>query len=221
MTDFEILQALKRNTILGKADEQLLLNMITDEAVYMKSFKVGDEICSPRAKVNAVGIILHGCATVLPLNDGGNVLIKTLCSEEMFGISNLFSDTLPFPSIIISKTDCSVLFINKNAFKSLIKSDKNALEAYICVLNNKIIYLNQKISTLTAGSAEKRLALYLAENECSGYFNSDISMSALSDMLNIGRASLYRALDTLIQNGLISRQGKRIFIHDKNALLKY
>ncbi len=221
MTDFEILQILKQNFILGKADEQLLLNMITDGAVRIDSFGIGDEICSPRTKINAVGIMLSGTATVLPLSEGGNTLLKTLCPNEMFGISNLFSDTLPFPTIITSKAESSVLFIDKNSFKYLIDTDKNALEAYICVLNNKIAYLNQKISTLTAGSAEKRLALYLAENECNGLFSSDLSMSSLSDMLNIGRASLYRALDTLIQNGLISKQGKKIFIHDKNALLKY
>ncbi len=219
MPNFDILQILKRNCILKNADGQLLTELISKGSVKLIGFASGEEICSPRTVLPFVGILLSGSATVLPQSEGGNALLKTLSPGEMFGISNLYAEGLPFPSVITAVTATTVLTIEKSAFKELIGKDKNVLDAYLCVLNNKIVYLNKKISTLTAGSAEKRLALYLSENECGGVFVSDISMCALSDMLNIGRASLYRALDTLTENGLISRQGKKILILDKNALL--
>ncbi len=219
MTNSEILQILKRNPILSKANENILSSLISTDSVQIKEFAAGEEICSPRTTASYVGILLCGSATVLPLSEGGNALLKALCPEDMFGISNLYAEELPFPSVITAASIATVLLIDKEAFKSLIDKDKNALQAYLCILNKKIVYLNRKISTLTAGSAEKRLALYLAENECDGMLISDVSMSALADMLNIGRASLYRALDTLSQNGFIAKQGKTILIHDKNALL--
>ncbi len=221
MAEFEISKILARNCILGKANPELMQSMITDDSLCLKKFNSGEEICSSKTENHCVGIIVCGSATVLPQSEGGNAMLKTLTADDMFGISNLYADTLPFPSVITCASPCSVLFINRDAFKSVIDSDRAALEAYLSVLNNKIVYLNRKISTLTAGSAEKRLAMYLAENECDGIFVPSISMSAISNMLNIGRASLYRALDTLAASGLIVKEGKKISIPDKNALLNF
>ena len=114
-----------------------------------------------------------------------------------------------------------MLFINGTSFRSLIENDSGALNAYLRLMSDKIVFLNKKISTLTAGSTEKKLAVFLAEHERDGAFPQSLSMSALADILNIGRASLYRALDSLEAEGLIIRDGKKIMITDKNALLGF
>ena len=88
-------------------------------------------------------------------------------------------------------------------------------------MSRKIVFLNKKISTLTAGTTEKKLALFLAENQHDGEFSQRISMTAIAEILSVGRASLYRALDSLEAEGLIHRNGKSIFIPDKNALLNF
>jgi DNA-binding IclR family transcriptional regulator len=45
-------------------------------------------------------------------------------------------------------------------------------------------------------------------------------MSRLAELLGMGRASLYRAIDALCDEGLVEKQGKTILIRNKPALLR-
>lgn len=212
---------LKNVDIFASADISKLEAHITDEAVRTECFLPGQIIFSPDSTEKCVGIIVSGTATAVPASVSDSSLLRLIKASDMFGIANLYSENDVFPSIIRAKTPAEVLFIKGNAFKSFLSADKNAMNAYLELLSKKIVYLNKKISTLTAGSTEKKLAVFLCENEDGGEFVSPVSLSALSEMLNVGRASLYRALDTLTEKGLIARSGKKIAIPDKNALLKF
>ncbi len=221
MPSQEIMQIFSHNCILGKANEKNLAAFIPDDATEISDFVGGEVIFSPASKQKRVGILISGTANVLPSDVADSAMLKILCAGEMFGIANLYSRDLPFPSIISARTSCRVLFIDGENFSELIENDPCALRAYLTLLNNKIGYLNKKISTLTAPTVEKKLAFYLAENECGGALAGNISMSSLADILGVGRASLYRALDALTEAGLIKKNGKQIFIPDKNALLNF
>ena len=112
------------------------------------------------------------------------------------------------------------MFVSSDAVKALIENDKSVMHSFLCLLSNKIVYLNKKISSLTAGSAERRLSVYLSENAKDGIFTLTTSASALAAMLDIGRASLYRALDKLEADGGIERCGKSIIIKDLDIFSK-
>ena len=94
-------------------------------------------------------------------------------------------------------------------------------ENYLKLLSDKIVYLNRKIAVLTAGSAEKKLASYIYEHMIGSEFIPDTSISELANVLQMGRASLYRALDVLTDKNIIHKQGKRITILDENKLKNY
>ncbi len=219
MLSAEALQIFQKNRILSAASEKNIQKYFSAGSIEFCAYVGGELIYSPLSEKRRVGILLSGSANVLPVGGEDNAMLKILCPEEMFGVANLYSPELDFPSVITARTACRVLFIDGEAFSLLIENDKSALRAYLSFLNNKIGYLNKKISTLTAPTAEKKLALFLAENECGGALQGNISMSAVADMLGVGRASLYRALDSLAAEGLIIKDGKKILIPDKNALL--
>jgi CRP-like cAMP-binding protein len=138
----------------------------------------------------------------------------------MFGIATLFSSDNAFPTRIYAATPCSVLFIEAEAFRALVREDRAVNEAFLRFLCDRVVYLNKKIEGFTAGSAERRLALYLVENACGGSFSVDGSYSALAQTLDIGRASLYRALDTLEKEGLIEKQEHILYLKNKTAMLE-
>ena len=209
------------NVILKYADSTSISKYLTDGDVTVKDFQSGDIIYPLPCKSICVGIMLSGTATVEPLSANDKALLKLIMANDMFGVANLYCDDQPFPSVITAKSAARVLFINGTSFRSLIENDSGALKAYLRLMSDKIVFLNKKISTLTAGSTEKKLAVFLAEHERDGAFPQSLSMSALADILNIGRASLYRALDSLEAEGLIIRDGKKIMITDKNALLGF
>ena len=69
-------------------------------------------------------------------------------------------------------------------------------------------------------SSGKTTSLYLA-----GLGQGEIilreSISALSELLNLGRASLYRAFDRLTADGWLIKNGKHLRLTDPKAMLRF
>ena len=215
MLEKDILCYFANNRILGYADVKNIKRYITLDSVRLCDFRAGDVIYSPKSQDKCVGIVISG--KVVASSD--NTLLKVIPPNDLFGIANLYSEDC-FPSTITAKSIAKVLFIDEAAFKALIENDTELLKVYLRILSNKIVYLNKKITSLTAGNTEKKLAAFLIDNQCDGTYSLPVPISALADMLSVGRASLYRAIDSLAEAGLILRDRKTITILDKNALLK-
>ncbi len=217
----ELKEQLLKNRILARADGDVIDACFSEETVRIRHFGAGETLFSPNAESKCVGTVLSGTASAVPARSGDGAVLRLLCEGDTFGIANLYAEEEPFPSVITAKTATEILFVDFAAFRSLLERDVHAMRAYISFLNGRILYLNKKISALTVGGAEKKLAFFIAENECGGEFIPPASMSAVAELLNIGRASLYRALDALAASGLVVRDGKKILIPDKNALLSF
>ena len=106
----------------------------------------------------------------------------------------------------------------ERAIKQLLEEDHAFLYQYLGFLSGRIRYLNRKIGYLTAGSAERRLALYLASLGEKTVRLAE-SISALSELLDVGRASLYRAFDKLTDDGFIAKDGRTIHLLDTDGML--
>lgn len=216
MLQKDIFRYFSYNRILCVADEKNIKKYIQEASVCICNFNSGDVIYSPTSQKKSVGVVISG--KVVASSD--NALLKVIHENDMFGIANLYSND-DFPSVITARSASSVLFIEEAAFKALLENDTKLLKVYLEFMSNKIVFLNKKISSLTAGNTEKKLAAFLIDNQRDGVYSLPVSISALADMLSVGRASLYRAMDSLAAEGLILRDGKIITIPDKNALLNF
>ena len=166
-----------------------------------------------------LSVLLSGRAHILSGDSGRTVLLRTLGPVDVFGAARLFCrDAEPF-SRMEALTACRVLALPAEAVRAWIHDDPAFCDNYLAFLSQRVRFLNRKICGFTAGSAERRLALWLAAEE-----QDDVvlpaSLCALSDMLDIGRASLYRAFDRLTADGLIEKNGREIKITDRPALLQ-
>ena len=219
MTIQAILPELRSHRILGVADPAKVAACLCEKSLQISLTEAGEEICSPESRPHFVGILLEGRATVNSADGARAVRLRTVGKGATFGVATLFAEENPFPTRITAATRCRVLLIEAAAFRRLLLADRAAAEAFMTFLCDRIVYLNKKIASFTAGSAERRLALFLCDNECDGICSIDVSYSTLSEMLDIGRASLYRALDALEAEGLILRRDRTVTLTDKQALL--
>lgn len=201
------------------ADDENISKYISDGRYSIRDFSSGEEIISHDLTNVPVGFILEGTATITSADGGKKVLLKTIGGGAVFGISTLYAAESPFPTNIKAKSSCKVLFIESSAVRELIENDKGAMIGFMRFLSDRVVYLNKKINSFTAGSAERRLSLFLAENETDGVYSSSVSISSLADMLDIGRASLYRAFDKLEGEGFIEKHEKIIIIKNKKEML--
>lgn len=217
----ELISQLNEHPLFAGICQKTLSSALDVDAI--SEFSVGQEIYSPKSSEKKLGIILSGTASVFSADENNGVLLRILEKGDTFGVANLFSKRERFISIIVAKKGCRVLFFSEAATERLLREDPVFCMNYIRFLSDRICFLNTKISCFTAGSPERRLAFFLlalGEGE-EGRYTVSLNANSLSDMLNVGRASLYRAFDKLEADQLIQKDGKQITILDKNILKQH
>lgn len=181
------------------------------------SFSAGDIIEGGETFVPKFGVMLSGKANIYGRNSGRRVLLNRIGTGDVFGAATVFFAEPKHVSTVVAATKCRILFIERDRLETIMKSDFSVASAYIEFLSGKIYFLNKKIIAFTAKSAESALAGYLLEK--AGESDAvNVNRMRLASALDIGRTTLYRALDTLERDGCIACEGKEIRILDKNQL---
>ena len=215
------IKSLKCSRFFENASSDSLLNALTSSSFKEHSFASGERVdCEDKSR-RYVGVILSGSARVHSADGERSVLLRKLEVGDVFGIATLFEkNTIPKISTISADKPCRVLFIEESCISFLLENDKNFMYSYINFLSGRIRFLNMKIMFYTSGSEERRLALYL-DSFKTDTVTPDMPMNALSELLDIGRASLYRAIDSLVSDGFIKRDGDEIIIIDRDKMLDF
>ena len=218
----EAFEALRSIKLFEGVEEKALFSAVECGSLLQKSYDTGEVICSPSDKERKMVIFLSGEAEIYTADEGRSMLLRTVTKGGVVGVANLFSEE-DFVSRVIAARRCRTMEISPQSFGRILENDKRAMYNYLAFLSEKIRYLNRKIVTLTAGSAERRLAYFLdssAPDESSDVAEITVQMSSLCEMLNLGRASLYRAADKLCEEGFITREGKTIKIIDRYGMME-
>ncbi len=179
-------------------------------------FSVGDHINT--ARIDGITVVINGSVAVIK----NNLLMRILSDCSVSGVASLYGDDGSPVSELIANTQGKAIFIKGESIRKLISSNSCFSETYIKFLTSRIRFLNSRIRAYTFGSAEAKLAFHIiySDEADTGEINLGVSMSALADMLNIGRASLYRACDSLVSSGAIERKGNFVRILNKESLLR-
>lgn len=210
----QIIDRLLETELFVNADREKLEKVFLSDGCNVQKYHSGDEIdiCSK------IAFVAEGSVYVYSIDDKRKLLLRKIEAGEIFGVAGLFSKCNKM-SKCFSKGNSEILFFDKTSVGKLLENDTEIMYNYISFLSGRINYLNKKITYLTAGTAERKLAVYLAGFD-SENVSIKISYSALSDMLDIGRASLYRAFDRFVSDGCIIREGNNITILNKAMMLE-
>ena len=214
--------ALSASPLFSGVSPDAILSLLGTGGAILRSFRPGEEIPLTHENERALVILTGGQALAYSTDEKKDVILRAIGVGTAFGVSVLFSDEEPV-SVIRAKTRAEALCISASAVRTLIEKDATFRMNYIAFLSGRIRFLNRRIACYTAGSAERRLALYLADlpEDTAGIAWLDLSMTELSELLDIGRASLYRAFTRLSESGLILRDDRRIRILNRRALFSY
>lgn len=216
MNQNDIISVLRTVPLFDRTDEEVLAALLTEKGVTLKQTRADDTVREQGER--ALGVLLKGRASILSADSEKCVILRNVKAGEVFDAAALFLTDPPPLSKIVALTDCTTLFLSAQSVRALMTRSPAFLDAYLAFLADRVQFLNRKIRCYTAGSAERRLALYLADN-CDENGVLTVSLSALSHILDVGRASLYRALDKLEADGLITHDGRRITIKNRTQLL--
>ena len=194
---------------------EALLNSPLSE---QKDFPAGAYIWGSESRTGSLGVLLSGRAKIIK----AGVILRLLQSGDIFGAATLFSEEKSALSEIVAVKPCRVLFLPRELLLELMRGNFAVAQSYIRFLSGRVCFLNRLIDEYTGHTVKAKLAIFLlnAAARGAGDLTLDYNMRELAAALNVGRASLYRALASLTEDGLISRLDKRINILDAEGLQK-
>ncbi len=169
----------------------------------------GEVIYSPARFRKAMGVVLEGRLSVLK---GQGLLLKVLGPGQCFGAAALFCPAEDYVTTIQAKTAATLVFLPDHWLVALFEAHPQAAVAYITFLSQRVRFLNRKIDRFTAPSVRETVLGHLLAVSRDGVAVVEGGYSGMARALNIGRASLYRALDSLEEEGRIRREGRRVLI---------
>lgn len=211
-----IIEALSGNAVFGGCSPQILREAARRGS--MKSFNCGSVVFDSELFEPAFGVVVSGRLRVSRIDCGRVIPLNVLEKGGSFGVSALFGGSgESFSTSIEAASEAEVLFISEPAMLELLKKQSVSL-GYISFLTERIRFLNAKLRSFTSGSSLERLAGALISSADGSGKCVISSYSGLAQELNMGRASLYRSIEELESRGIISRDGKTVFITDINAL---
>lgn len=219
MNDEKKAEVLKKIPLFSALSDREISELITKSEASV--FAPGKEIVSS-TEGRFVKVVLSGSVSVTKKNGDKELLMRVVQTGGILGVASLFTEKNKSLSTIKAIKEATVIFISGEAVQSLVSENKGFAESYIRLLTAKIQFLNNRVKAYTSVSAKSRLAFHILslDEERSGRVDVGVSKTALADMLDVGRASLYRALDTLTEKGIIKYEKNEIIILDPEALTK-
>ncbi len=202
---------LMRNVMLKSYKNQLF------EKEAILKFKKGELLFQ-----NQKGIMILLKGEVELKNKG--LTLRKYEKSEILGTSLAFNKNRDTILSITASRNSIALLIDEAKMKRLFTTDEAILENYLELVSEDFAFLARRIHNFTAGSAEAKLSLYLLEHiqeeggERIVFLPNSLTQFAL--MLDLGRASLYRALEHLENNFIIFRNKKQIKVLDVARLEK-
>lgn len=180
----------------------------TDISVFdMKEIEIID--FSPSQDIilpSGIGLILSG--NVYVYSREGNLPLNVIYAGGMFGMSTLFNGGSTADSRLSSGSkSVRIAFMKEDSFARLLSGNERVLKNYLGIVSKRICFLSGKVGTFSSQSAEEKLLHHIMQN---GGSITVKSMTQLSLMLSMGRASLYRAITVLEDEGKIKREGKTL-----------
>ncbi len=186
------------------------IKQITDEFCNPVKFKKGEIIYSDTVFNNAIGFIVKGRAFAVS-NNQNKTYLQSFSENMCFGVAAVFGSNKNYISTISAQTDCEVLFITEPKLQQIFENHPKTAINYITFLSDKVRFLNNKLSVISCSSAEDTVLAYLQNSaNCDGYAKIPKNMTLFAKMLGLSRASLYRVLDALEQNGNILRENNKL-----------
>ena len=182
----------------------------------VRQYNDGDAVMPPFSDKPSLYVVVSGKVRI-ESRVKNKVLLKYAYPGEVFGAAYLFGDISQAPSARVEKS-AEIISIPKDLITELLASEPKVALNYISFLSDRIFFLNKKIVSFTAGTAEDKLIFWLIGAECSNDEVNVLSMSSLASQLGIGRASLYRAADDLSARGYITYDANCFRILDRRSL---
>lgn len=152
--------------------------------------------------------------------DGQEKIIEIVSKGEVFAEALMFMDRPHYPVSSAALSETVVVGIDAKNFKAMLWDSVDTCLLLLGDMSFRLRKLVYEIDTLTLHSGTCRVASYLLEQALEGQerFDLDIAKSVIAARLSVKPETFSRIIKNLREQNIISIDGNKITIHDRQAL---
>lgn len=216
------IRALKESFMFKDVSEDVLYRALKDERCLIKDYAAGERVMDENSFSRSLCYVVSGKISAVKVTDTGEIPLRIIAQYGFFGVAALFNGEDSYISRITAVKKSRVIFFPQSLVTELISFNSRMALSYIEFLTRRIHFLDAKINLFISSSGKNALAEYLCSlmEEGENILHLDTPYTKIASLLNMSRASLYRAFDALEESGLIKRDGRDIYITDPKKLMK-
>lgn len=194
-----------------EADE--IIKVFSSLKHHIAKFMKNDVIYSPTCHDNMIGFMISGeCTVFRSFCKGSGIPLNTLKKYSSIGIMAILNPEADYPTTVVASKPSQILFIDGKDMIDLIKKNSRVAMNVIEFLAKKVSFLNKKIATFSERTTLLKVAAYLKNEFDKAGPSIVISRTKMASEIGVGRASLYRDLETLESSGIIRSESKKIIL---------
>ena len=188
-------------------------HLLSQEGCRLVHYPAGSTIPSERGMM----MLLTGSGLIEKQSaDGRYLRMREVWPPQAINVSALLAQPPREVSRLSTPDGCRAVELSRALVTQALMEGGTFSVNLVEFLLGRVVFLNKKITALSGHTAASRLELYLAENAVQKDGVSQVqlpfSLSEFAEHLCVGRASLYRTLDSMEQQGRIRRKGRTIYL---------
>ena len=188
-------------------------HLLSQEGCRLVHYPAGSTIPSERGMM----MLLTGSVLIEKQSaDGRYLRMREVWPPQAINVSALLAQPPREVSRLSTPDGCRAVELSRALVTQALMEGGTFSVNLVEFLLGRVVFLNKKITALSGHTAASRLELYLAENAVQKdgvrQVQLPFSLSEFAEHLCVGRASLYRTLDAMEQQGRIRRKGRTIYL---------
>lgn len=189
----------------------------------IKNYNKNSVIYFQNEKCTTFDIVIKGIVSVQGIDDRGNYIsISDFTVGNVIGGNLLFSHKNFYPMMVLSKTNVTILHLEKDLLLKLCQISTIFLTNFLQSLSDKTLILTDKIKTLSFKTIRQCIIdflIYESHAQKNDTIKLELTKKELAEKFGVQRPSLSRELNKMRKDGLIEYDAHSIKILDLNLLM--
>lgn len=184
----------------------------------LKVVEKGTQYITNDTSVRNICLLLSGkCHAINYTVDGKAVVVNSMSSVQLLGIYELFNGIKSYSSSVKTITKCYFIEVPVSEFESLVHTDLNFANIVIKYMAKFVNDCVHKNYMGTMNNSIQNFVIYLY-NLCSGKtlpYKIKTNRKTMASELNVSLRTIYRNIDELKDDGIISINSGKIVISEE------
>jgi CRP-like cAMP-binding protein len=215
-----ILEALSTSHLFSKLSESQLERVrrhshITDMVEGESLFFQGD-------KANSFYLVLSGRIKLFRLSpEGKEKVVEIMEASATFAEALMFMDEPYYPVTATALAPSRVIVINAREFKAMLRESIDSCFLLMGSMTFRLRALIQEIDALSLDTGTVRTVAYLLHQAPpqARNFELKVAKSVIASRLSVKPETFSRILKNLHERGIVSIDGRKVTIHDREAMI--